>query len=72
MLSWKFSFDHRNKLYFNIYSHRKQLFKIVITFTNMTVFTVFLDQIIIALLSMSDFFHKYITNPKLLNISLCI
>jgi len=23
---WKCSFDHRNKLHFTIYSHRKQLF----------------------------------------------
>jgi len=23
---WKFSFDHRNKLHFNIYSNRKHLF----------------------------------------------
>jgi len=33
---------HRNKLHFKIYSNRKQFFEFVITFTNITVFTVFL------------------------------
>ncbi len=32
---------HRNKLHFKIYSNRKQLFKIVIIFHNIAVFTVF-------------------------------
>ncbi len=36
------SFDHRNKLQFNTYSHRKQLFYIVIIFQIFTVFIVFL------------------------------
>ncbi len=31
---------HRNKLYFNIDSHRKQLFEIVTIFQNVSVFTV--------------------------------
>ncbi len=31
-----------NKLHYTIYSHRKQLFLIVIIFHNFTVFTVFL------------------------------
>ncbi len=33
---------HRNKLHFKIYSNKKQLFKTVIIFHNITVFTVFL------------------------------
>ncbi len=32
--------DHRNKLHFKIYSHRKQLFSIVIIFHNLIVFLV--------------------------------
>ncbi len=32
---------HRNKLHFKIYSNKKQLFKTVIIFHNITVFTVF-------------------------------
>ncbi len=34
--------QHRRKLHFTVYSHRKQLFEIVIMFHNVTVFTVFL------------------------------
>ncbi len=33
--------NHRNKLHFTIYSDRKQLFKIVIIFHNISDFTVF-------------------------------
>ncbi len=44
---------HRNKLYFVIYSNRKQLFFIVIIFHNINVFTVY--QINAALVSIKDF-----------------
>ncbi len=35
------AFNRRNKLHFTIYSDRKQLFKIVIIFHNISDFTVF-------------------------------
>ncbi len=42
--------DDRNKLHFNLYSNRKH---------NITVFTVFFDQINAALVSVKDFFKKH-------------
>ncbi len=51
-LCWKFSFDHRNKLQFNIYSHRKQLFEIVTIFHN---FYCIFNQINAALVSRRGF-----------------
>ncbi len=38
---WKYSFDQINKLHFNTYTHRNQLFRIFIIFHNIIVFTVF-------------------------------
>jgi len=32
----KFSFDHRNKLHFNVYSHREQMIYTVILYHNFT------------------------------------
>ncbi len=47
---------HRNKLHFTIYSHRKQIFEIVIIFYN---FYCICDQINAALVSRRDFFQKH-------------
>ncbi len=40
-LCWKFSFDHRNKLHFKIYSNRKLYFWIIEIFHNITVLVYF-------------------------------
>ncbi len=47
---------HRNKLHLQIYSHRKQLFYIVIIFHNIT--TGFTDQLNAALVRIRDFFKN--------------
>ncbi len=60
---WKYSFDHRNKLQSNTYSHRKHLFYILIIFSH---FYCVFDQINAALLSTRDSFVKPITHPDLL------
>ncbi len=50
---------HSNKLHFNIYTHRNQLFYILIIFHNITVFYCIFDQINAALVSRRDFFQKH-------------
>ncbi len=56
---------HRNKWYFTIFSHRKQLFYIVQIFHNITVFTIF-DHLNTALVSIRDFIKINIIYSKLL------
>jgi len=52
--------DHRNKLHFTIYSHRKQL---------IYYFYCILDQIDAALVSRKVFFNSELIAPKVLNSS---
>ncbi len=61
---WKYSFDHRNKLHFNTYSHIKQLYK----YFTILLLLLYLDQINAGLLSRRDLFRniKNITVQKLL------
>ncbi len=58
---------HRNKLHFNTYSHRKQIFEIVKIFHNCTVFCCILDQINAGLMSRRDFFIRRLTGSLLIS-----
>ncbi len=51
--------NHRNKLHFKIYSHRKKLFWIVIIFIQYYCFYCIFDQINIPLVSRRDFIQKH-------------
>ncbi len=68
-------FHHRNKIDFRIYYNRKQRFLILISFHNITAFTVF-KKINLALMSikysLQKDLKKYLTNPAFLHSNIII